>query len=345
MLTKTEAWKLLAELRDAVNQFDRWTPTAEQMVHWSGGPVKPIGEALKQVIIKTCTPFQYDSKGYVAEIERGAWQVALAVDRFLAEFGAWAQSMEIAPDAVPPGGTQEMWDACRAIFAVLDTRRPPAPAPAHVLLAQGNLPATIARKYGWFTEDGRPDTDRVNRELAAAPEDREYNPETWIHPRNKQFDTEIEIAFYERKERMWRQLEADRPKRAERKPSNKTYEQLLEMRNITLKNIATIKQVSEEEAMAEITALGFVPCPEGFRRANIGYVRKGDEEPEWLSRHDPHDECGDDVDARIRACYDDGLTRPKSIADLLSGARKLPVTAQQVARVIKEHKKTLEPVA
>lgn len=339
MLTKIEAVKLLSELRDAVREFENWQPTTEQMVKFGDRQIKPIGEALKQAIIEKCQPFQ------TVDIEVGARELTLAVDILYAEFSSWLVSLQAAPGAVDPSGTNEMWDAYRAVLRVLDTRKPPAPSPPHVLVTQKNYPATIARKLGWFTEDGRPDTDRVNRELAAAPADREYNPAEWVHPRDRRFAAEIDAKFQIRNERLLQTLGQSKRSSVERKPCTQSYEELARLPYITVRQIAMKKMVSEEEAARELESLGYVACPEGFRRANASYVRKGDEEPDWLTRHDPHDECGEDIEARIVKCYEDGLTRPKSIADLLTGSRNLPVTAQQVGKVIKEHKKSQESAA
>ena len=339
MLTKTEAVKLLSELRDAVRQFENWQPTAEQMVKWYDRQVKPLGEELKQAIIDKCQPFQ------TVEIESGARELALAVDVLYAEFSSWIVSLQAAPGAVDPSGTNEMWDAYRAVLKVLDTRKPPAPPPPHVLVTQGNHPSTIARKLGWFTEDGRPDTDRVNCELAAAPEDREYKPAEWTHPRERKFAEEIAVKFEARNARLLQTLGQSKRSSVVRKPCTQSYEELARLQYITVRQIALKKMVSEEEATRELESLGYIACPEGFRRANASYVRKGDEEPDWLTRHDPHDECGEDIEARIVKCYEDGLTRPKSIADLLTGSRNLPVTVQQVGKVIKDHKKSQESAA
>ena len=125
------------------------------------------------------------------------------------------------------------------------------------------------------------------------------------------------------------------------------YETLFELPYMTVRQISIMKMTSEEEVRAKADELGYVASVEGFRRAHesSGRIRRGDKEPEWLLRNDPHDECGDDIEARILACYRDGLTKAKSIADLLAGSRNLPVTVQQVSKVIKKHTGAKEEVS
>ena len=116
-------------------------------------------------------------------------------------------------------------------------------------------------------------------------------------------------------------------------------EELAELPGISLRNISLKLQITEEEAKAQLDDLGYVKTSDGFRRANErGYRARGDRDPEWLVEHDPHDECGDNLDARIIACHQDGM-KPKHISDLLRGARDLPVTPHKAAAVIREFKK------
>jgi hypothetical protein len=193
-------------------------------------------------------------------------------------------------------------------------------------------------RYGWLTEDGRPDTVRVNRELSATPSEREYDPDNWIHPRERKLHEQIAEKFRERCERLQKAQEKMNPRLAERQPCKESWEELFELAYMSLQQIARMKMVSEDEVRAKMDELGYVRCAEGFRRAHeTGRVPRGDKDPDFLSRHNPHDEFGDDLQSRVIACFNDGL-KAKSIADLLSGSRNLPVTVQQVAKIIKDHK-------
>jgi hypothetical protein len=339
MLKTTQAKSLVFELRDAVRQWDSWSPTPDQMASWQGEAVKPIAETLHQLIAKVGEAFR------TTRIEKGAWELALAFDRFYAEFGRWALSLSVAPDAVDPGGTPEMWSAWRGVLKVADQRKPPPPPHAVVLQSQGCNIRTIAVRFGWTNEDGQPDTARVNRELAASPEDREYDPDNWTHPRERKFYDELKIQFDERCEKLQKEQDANNPRTTKREPSKESWESLFEMPYMSIRQIALMKMVTEDDVREKMEELGYVKCAEGFRRAHeSGRVKRGDKEPEFLSRHNPHDEFGDDIEARVMACMNDGL-KAKSIADLLSGARNLPVTVQQVAKIIKDNREKQETAA
>lgn len=340
MLKKTEAYKLVFELRDAVRQWDQWNPTPEQKEMFQNEGVKPVPNSLKEAIINVGEAFQ------IVDIEQGAWELAMAVDKFYAEFGRWASSIAAAPDAVHPGGSIEMWETFRDLLRVADNRLPPAPPAAVILQTQGANARTIALRYGWYTPDGNADIQRVNRELAAAPEDREYDPETWVHPRERAFFENTKRKFEERCQKLQEVQARLQPRNVQRKPSKESWESLFELPYMTVRNVALLKMVTEDEVRAKADELGYVPSVEGFRRAHeSGRVRRGDKEPDWLLRNDPHDECGDDIEARIMACYQDGLTKAKSIADLLAGSRNLPVTVQQVSKILKKHAGAKDEVA
>jgi hypothetical protein len=91
--------------------------------------------------------------------------------------------------------------------------------------------------------------------------------------------------------------------------------------------------------------LGYAKCPEGFRRAHeSGRVKRGDKEPEWLSRQNPHNEFGDDIVARVMACHGDGH-KPKTICDMLNGLINAQLTTQQVHKMIKDNEKKQEAAA
>ena len=332
MLTTKDAKALVFELRDTVRAWDAWNPTPEQMGSWDGKAVKPITERLREAISKVSEEFN------TPDIEPGAWELALAMDVFCGEFASWMLSASIAPDAIDPGGTPEIWNAWRGVLKVADMRKPPAPPHATVLQAQGCNVATIARRYGWYTETGQPDIPRVNKELAATPAEREYDPNNWIHPREQKFYDELKVKFDQRCEKLRKEAEKYNPRLADRQPSKESWEELFELAYMSIQQIARMKMVSEDDVRAKMEELGYVKCAEGFRRAHeTGRVPKGDKDPGFLSRNNPHDEFGDDLTGRVMACFQDGL-KAKSIADLLSGSRQLPVTVQQVARIIKDNK-------
>lgn len=339
---KTDVAKsLIAGLKDAVDRWNAWQPTIEQKKLFDGKAVKPIGEDLQTAFMRTGEKFD------TPNIDQGAWELALAVDVMYSEFTQWINDFAVASDAVDPGGSGELWDAYAKVIEVATKRRPPAPPSIDILLKQGDHISTIAKKYGWWRSDGMPDTERVNREIAAKPEDREYDPSNWIHPRERRFMNEIERLWKERCERMRDEAAKAPPPRDQRKPSAQSISELAELPYMTVRNIAIKKLMSEEEVQKELDELGYVKTSDGFRRANErGYRSRADREPEWLSQHDPHDELGDDVNARIIAVYEDGgMSKPKSISDFLKGARELPVTPAKVAAVLREYKKEKESVA
>lgn len=337
-LTKRGVSERVAELRKVISEWDAWQPTPEQRVLYLGRGVKPLGEVVKDAIVELYDEVQ------TADVEPAAQELVLAIDRFGEEFTKWASDLQVVPEAIPPHGSDEMWDSYRALCTIADRRRPPAPAPPHVLVAQGVTIENIAVRLGWRTEDGRPDRERVNRELSATPEDRQYDPDSWLHPRELRFQKEIQQEFAERCARISLKMATQRPALKDRQPVKQSIEELAELPHMTLRQIALMKRISEDEARAQLDELGYIQTAEGFRRSNeFGRRRRGEVDPEFLLQNDPHDEHGNDIDARIIAIYEDGLKKPKSIADLLSGARNLPVTPQKAAQVIRRHRENAVP--
>ena len=345
MLTKKQADELAAKLRDVITQWDAWQPSPEQMVLYLGRGSKPMREAVKEVFVEVGEAFR------TVEIQQSAWELTLAVDKAYSEFGRWIRDYETAPEAIPPHGSDELWEEVRALWTVVDRKRPPAPPHAIELKSQGCSLSTIAMRYGWYTSDGRADQARVSKELAAQVDrsrdidDREYDPDTWVHPRERDFADQVQAAFQERCEKLSLELESVRPGMIDRKPCKESYEELAELPFMTYKQIAMMKRITEDEARQELTSLGYVKCPDGFRRAHeTGRVPRGEREPEWLQQHDTHQELRT-VDDRIVAIANDGITKPKNIADLLSGKHGIQITAQKVAQVLRRHKEKTEEAA
>ena len=341
-LTTQQAFDLVAKMKQVVEGWNQWQPTPEQKIMYVGRGVKPITEPVKEVLIEVGEAFRTE------DIARGARELALAVDNLFAEFSRWLNDYKVAPEAIPPYGADEMWDAYRTVLTIANRRVPPAPPHAVEMRAQGDTVNTIAMRFGWFTPEGHPDLARVNKELNARVDykegidEREYDPETWVHPRLKKQAEEIDRLFEERNERLRVEIASERPKLADRKPCEETWDELAQLPGITLRQISLMKRVTESEARTKLDELGYVKTADGFKRAGFtGRVPRGTAEPEWLEENNAHDEVGDDLDARILACAEDGM-KPKNIADLLSGARGYAVTPQKVAQVIRRAKEKQE---
>ena len=337
-LTLAKSKETLRNLHAVITEWEKWEPTPEQKQPYLGIGVKPVGKTVQDAITTACETFQ------VIDVEESAMELVMFVDTFFAEFSRWMIDLQSAPDGIHPGGSTEMWATYRDVHDNVSKKRLPVPANADLLLKQGDNPRTIAVKYGWYTDDGRPDIPRVNAELVAAPKDRQYDANTWIHPREKRFRKETKVKFTERNIILKEKLTTGQG-RPERMPNLASISELADMPHMSLHQIAIMKMMTEDEVQVELDELGYVKTSDGFRRANErGYRKRGDRDPEWLTQHDPHDECGDDHDARIVAIYDDGLMKPKSIADLLSGAKGIAITPQKAAQVIRRHKESLKPV-
>lgn len=341
MLTKDDVDGIVAKLRKVVSEWDAWKPAPEQMVLYLNRGTKPLGEDVKQAFIEAGEAVRRP------DIAPPAWQLTLAVDRVFEEFSRWITDFEVAPEAIPPNGSDELWEAVRALWQLAAQRRPPPPPHATMLRAQGANLITIAQRYGWYTEDGRPDQARVNKELCARVDpangidERQYNPDTWVHPRETAIMQEVAKRFEDRSAKLAAETKSSRPAPEQRQPCRQSYEELAELPHMTYRQIALMKRVTEDDVRKELDRLGYVKTADGFRRTNeTGRRPRGEAEPGWLAQNDPHDEFGSDIDARIVACYEDGLTKPKSIADLLNGARALAVTPAKVAQVIRRHKES-----
>ena len=195
---------------------------------------------------------------------------------------------------------------------------------------------SIAMALGWWSAPSLPDIERVRRELVAKPEDEEYDPSTWVHPRERQRMKELKVEWDARCERMEDEFEVVNRRRAKREPCKDSVEQLANLPNMSVRQIALMKCMTEDAVRRELAFLGMVEQGNAIQTMRSKPDRN--EEAEALRDSDPHDECGTDINARIIAMYQDGV-RKKLIYKKLTMCLAVSVSPQKVARVIQDYEK------
>lgn len=317
---------------EIIKEWEAWSPTESEKHRYDNMLVKALGDEAVQALSVLTEMF------FTTDIAKDAWQIALAVDRVRDELRRWINDRVAAGDGrtmpaiVDPRGSADMWAAYRDMLILATARRKQPPARAKVQRDNGSNPRSIAMALGWWRAPEEPDIERVMKELAAKPEDEEYDPTTWVHPREAQKYKEIEAEWNARCERLEGEITIAKAPRRRREPAKETVEELAHLRGMTVRQIATLKNMTEQQVQVELAHLGMYLDASGLHEQRSSQMEK-DSEAESLRECDPHDECGPDVDARIIAMHQDG-TRSKYISKKLTHCLGQTVSPQKVSRVI-----------
>ena len=337
MLTREAAIAAVEGCKSIISDWERWSPTEDQKHLYNNMWLKPLGGEAVQALSVLTDMF------FTNNIAQDAWQIALSVDRLREELRRWLVDRDAAGDGrnmpanIDPRGSPEMWRAYQDVLHVVSTRRKTPPPSAKIQKEQGANARSIAMRFGWWRGPDEPDIERVMRELSASPQDEEYDPSTWVHPRELQKHKEIEAEWNARCERLEGEISATKAPKRRREPCKETVEELAQMRGMTTRQIAILKCMTEQQVQVELAHLGMYLGSDGLHQNRNG--RDPSESREDALRDiDPHDECGDDVDARIIAIHQDGV-RSRDICKKLTKSLGMVVTAQKVGRVINEYKR------
>ena len=287
---------------------------------------------------------------FTTDIAPDAWQIALAIDLVREELRRWINDRQAigagmaVPAIIDPRGSAELWRAYREVLAIATARRKFPPPRAKIQRDQGSNSRSIAMAFGWWRAPDEPDIERVMRELAAKPEDEEYNPVTWIHPRELQKQKAIEAEWNARCELLQHEIAVTKSPRRRREACKENVEELAHLRGMTVRQIAMLKCMTEQQVQVELAHLGMYLDASGLHEHRSTRSEK-DVAEEVLRECDPHDECGTDIDARIVAMHQDG-TRAKYIAKKLTQCLMQTVSPQKVTRVINAYnrKEKLEEI-
>ena len=153
--------QLNSAARKLLDVFCSWRDADGPVVLQRGRTRKSISEPLSRAIgelIELCetNDFRGDCR----------WTV-LAVDRVAAEWDRWRRKWEAAPGTVDPSGTRALWSAVEHVERSIKLRRRVRFESPQLLAAMpGMTHRQIAKIHGWRTPDGKPDTTRVEEELA-----------------------------------------------------------------------------------------------------------------------------------------------------------------------------------
>jgi len=335
-LTRDGALKAIMECKEVIDAWEQWRPTEDEKHLYGNMWVKPLGDESVQAFSVLTDRF------FTTDIAVDAHELAMAVDRFREELRRWLQDRAAVgdgrgmPASIDPRGSSEMWRAYREILHLTTARRKLPPPSAKIQKEQGANARSIAMRFGWWIGPDQPDVDRVMRELSAKPEDEEYDPSTWVHPREEQRHREIEEQWQARCRVIEQEKSVASAPRRSREACKESIEELANMRGMTVRQIALLKCLTEQQVQVELAHLGIYLDHSGVHQRRGGLPDETEEER--LRQYDPHDECGEDIDARIVAMHEDHV-KPRNIAKKLTHCLGKTVTAQKVGRVINDHKR------
>lgn len=336
MITREAAVTAIKSCQEIVKEWEAWKPTEDEKHRYENMMVKPLGDEVVQALSALADMF------FTTEVANDAWAIAMASDKLRDELRRWLQDRAAAGDGrhmpaiIDPRGSAEIWQAYREIVAIMQAPAPKKPPSAKMQKEMGSDLRSIAMALGWWSSPNMPDIERVRRELVAKPEDEEYDPSTWVHPRERQRMKELKIEWEARCERMADEFEVVNRRRGKREPCKDSVEQLANLPNMSVRQIALMKCMTEDAVRRELAFLGMVE--QGNTIQTMRSKPDRNEDAEALRDCDPHDECGTDINARIIAMHLDGVRR-KYIHKKLTMCLATTVSPQKVARVIQDYEK------
>lgn len=333
-IDRPEILEHIERLRAAVDEWNSVPLDRVPTTIWEGEPRRVVTEEIQE---RAAELFDFVATPDVAE---GVRDLVLAVDAFEAAFMRWAKDCERRPGKPDPSGGNDVWAPYYQMFRFLAPRprRVPTPIPVMRNYSTPVTLAQIARMYGWLTPDQKPDVNRVQREITAPGS--EYDPETWIHPKDQERLDEINQRWQQRLIRLGAAKERAAEKR-ERPPHD--FESLLRLPDIRAEQIAKMMKMTVEEVRRRAAELG-----KPLDSATVGKMLAADQRdranPQAAAvapRMTVHTfgELGDDLDARVLALFDCGYKHPNTIATLLQEAFP-SVQCQGIAKILQDNGRT-----
>jgi hypothetical protein len=142
-----------------------------------------LSEAIEKAVNDTSDLETIGDSVKVHEIQDDYLEYAIGFDALATAYRDFKRRAcsAVSLSEIDVDGDQPLWRAIYGLRELAQTKynyQPPTPIPA--LRSQGVGDEQIARIYGWYTEDGEPDLERVlGEELSPG---KFYNPKTWVHP-------------------------------------------------------------------------------------------------------------------------------------------------------------------
>ena len=215
------------------------------LVDWDGGISRSF-ETLEPAVVELMESLQDDTV-----IDRSAWQIALAIDAFISAAVEWAEQVKLAPRSSNPSGSKALWDAFREVAPAMEDRLPERLESVASLLSLKNMtPQRVAVIYDWYDESGNPDVDRVEEERLAPGK----HTSGFRNPARVKREKDIEDRWRNRCERfggydpsVFDGNESTEKPPAKTPPAPESFEELLSLEGMTLKQASDMKQVSIEQ--------------------------------------------------------------------------------------------------
>ncbi len=201
--------------------YQSWMQQEGPHVPYNGAVVKGISEDLDNTIRKTCDAMA-DDRGPegILEVDVKARPFVQVFDDIAVAFLKWIQDASMQLPSAPPRGSSDLHNAIDRLSALNKSHNHQLPPPIKQLLeVQHVSPRQVAIIYGWKTEDGSPDVQKVFEEQATPGT--HYKSEEWVAPALKAAQAEFEAQWADREPRpvMFKQLEAKPQGEAPKPPS------------------------------------------------------------------------------------------------------------------------------
>lgn len=297
------------------------------------------------------------------EIQPAAWPLVRVVDEHKRMYRQWQAAEQRPGGSGHPDGPPELhkkWD--HGVREEKDCpKRFPRPEPIPQAIREGTNVPQIAKTYGWWNEFGLPDTERVQRELENPGS--EYDPETWVNPRQTKYWDDLRAWYESRRERV-RASKGDAISKS-KKPAPESLDVLIRQRTNVPQILKMRPETTEEAVCRRAAELGVVlegmthltqyqarragaKAAEARAEADLQPYREDgpatepapDDKPlsSKLSSVETYAELGEDISTRVIKMAEDGH-KAKAISTALTGQSPHPLSPGQVGKILAEHRR------
>jgi hypothetical protein len=311
-------------LKDTITAWENLPITQAPTTLWRGTPRKQVSQEIEQAAAEL---FELVNR---QDIEESAYPLVLAIDHLDDTFLAWADMCVQAADRADPAGSPEVWGAWTVVLQECTLRTYSLPEPISALTGAKPpvAPNQIAKIYGWYDENGQPDTQKVQEEVTEPG--KHFKPKEWVHPSQRRFQEQKRKEWAERAKRLASVKQtakaATRPDAPPKREAPESIEDLIRQ-GVNSTQIAKMKHTTVAEVRALAAELG-IPI-DGNVVSDV--LRKGrgdtDEEKDIAEKAETmrvnglnsHSEFGADIKSRVLAMSADGV-KPGDITKALRPA-------------------------
>lgn len=229
----------------------RWNQQDGPNIIWQGALTKQISEDLDVSIRQSC---DRTADADQDEVDEKGRELMLCLDDVARSHLKWMQDASMGLPTAPPRGSDQLHRVLDRLEVTIKTNDLPLPAPIEQLQKQGVSPNQIAIIYGWKTDDGAPDAQKVFDEIAKPGT--HYKPKSWVHPALRAIKAEVDLRWSTRE---------PRPKlfghttRKESEPLTAppvpTLDELIELR-APVQQIMRLHDMSEADVLEAANAMG-----------------------------------------------------------------------------------------